>query len=129
MADKKDNSRAAELFDILSEFSDKKEQSVGEMLDDADSSDEVSSVDEILEILSKGSSKIEPNFEDKFEESNGVSDEAEIPDAIFSHLSEETSSSPSQAAIASAVGEELAHFSNHFSEDDGSIPLPPVEEE
>ena len=129
MADKKDNSRADELFDILSEFSDKKEQSVGEMLDDADSSDEVSSVDEILEILSKGSSKIEPNFEDKFEESNDVSDEAEIPDAIFSHLSEETSSSPSQAAIVSAVGEELAHFSNHFSEDDGSIPLPPVEEE
>ena len=122
MADKNENSRADELFEILSEYGAEKPKSVEDTLE---SSEDVSSVDEILEILSKGSSKIETNYEEKAE----ANDDAEIPDAIFNHLSEENNASPSQNAISSAIGEELAHFSNHFSEDDGSIPLPPTEEE
>ncbi len=122
MADKKENSRADELFEILSEYSDKKPQNVKETLD---GSDDVSSVDEILEILSKGSSKIENVYEEKAP----VEEEAEIPVALFSHLSEESDPAPVQAEASLPVGEELESFSNHFSEDDGSIPLPPVEEE
>ena len=122
MADKKENSRADELFEILSEYSDKKPQTVKETLD---SSDDASNVDDILEILSKGSSRIENNYEN----TEPTEEEAEIPEALFSHLSEESDTVSAQAEDASPVGEELAHFSNHFSEDDGSIPLPPIEEE
>jgi UPF0755 protein len=122
LADKKENSRADELFEILSEYSDKKPQTVKETLD---SSDDASNVDDILEILSKGSSRIENNYEN----TEPAEEEAEIPEALFSHLSEESDTVSAQAEDASPIGEELAHFSNHFSEDDGSIPLPPIEEE
>ena len=124
MADKKDNSRADELFEILSEYSDKKPQDVKETLEADEDSEDVSSVDEILEILSKGSSRIENVFEEK----EPVEENTEIPDAIFNHLSEENESTHAQA-IDTAISEDLEHFSNHFSEDDGSIPLPPIEEE
>lgn len=122
MADKKENSRADELFEILSEYSDKKPQSVKETLD---GSDDVSNVDEILEILSKGSSKIENVYEEKAP----AEEEAEIPVALFSHLSEESDPAPVQAEASLPDNEESERFSNHFSEDDGSIPLPPAEEE
>lgn len=124
MADKKDNSRADELFEILSEYSEKK-QGVKETLESSDASEDISNVDEILEILSKGSSKIENNYE----KADPVEEEAEIPVAIFSHLSDESESLNEQDAAESAAGEELAYFSNHFSEDDGSIPLPIAEED
>ncbi len=123
MADKKENSRADDLFEILSEFNDEKGVEVSEKLQSKEEPENVSNVDEILEILSKGSSKIEPTFEEKPQEET---EEPEIPVAIFSHLSEESDST--QTPSASPIGENLPHFSDHFSDDDGSVPLPPVEE-
>ncbi|MBR5285705.1 MAG: endolytic transglycosylase MltG [Clostridia bacterium] len=123
MADKKENSRADELFEILSEYSDEKPKEVKETLEGESHTEDINNVDEILEILSRGSSRIEPAFEEKEE----VADTAEIPDAIFNHLSEE--SIPSQPQGASVINESPEFLSNHFSEDDGSIPLPPAEEE
>jgi UPF0755 protein len=124
LADKKENSRADELFNILSEYSDEKPKDVKETLEDGDRTEDISNVDEILEILSKGSSRIEQPFEEKEQ----AVEEAEIPDAIFSHLSEESVSSQAQGSAATVV-DEAVYFSNHFSEDDGSIPLPPEDEE
>lgn len=123
MADKKENSRADDLFEILNEYRDKPVE-VSKELQDKEVTEEANDVDEILEILSKGSSKIEPAFEAPAEE---ISEEPEIPVAIFSHLSDESESVQPQSE--QSLGESIPHFSDHFSEDDGSIPLPPVEEE
>ena len=67
MADKKENSRADELFEILSEYSDEKPKEVKETLEGESHTEDINNVDEILEILSKGSSRIEPTFEEKEE--------------------------------------------------------------
>lgn len=118
MADNNKNSRADEIFNVLNEFNDDDMKIVPESKPIAKKTvqDETETqFDEVLGILS--SDKTEPELV-------GGNGETEIPVSIFSHLSEEGDST---APIAPP--EESPHFSSHFSEDDGSVPLPPEEED
>ncbi|MBQ3231130.1 MAG: endolytic transglycosylase MltG [Clostridia bacterium] len=114
MADKKENSRADELFDILNEFRDDidaepKEPKKPESQSGIDISDRV---DEMLDILSKGN---EPEEEPD-----------EVPLSIFSHLSEEGDGAEPAAMPQT---DSNPHFSDHFASLDESAEIPPLPDE
>lgn len=115
MADKKENSRADELFDILNEFRDDRET---DMRDEParktegglDISDRV---DEMIDLLSEKGDRSE----------DGDSD---VPISIFSHLSEE--GKESEAAVSPAQNDSESHLSGHFAAPDEGAELPPLPE-
>lgn len=115
MADKKENSRADELFDILNEFrddreSDPKENDPGKTENEIDISDRI---DEMIDILS------ENNKPDN-------NDSSEVPLSIFSHLSEE--GKEEEDSVSAEQTESDPHFSDHFTAPDEGAELPPLPE-
>ncbi len=135
MADNKERSRADDLFEILNDFRDEEPKKVPENGGDAELD---SHVDEIIEILSKGTPSIEPETTER-----PLYGDGEIPVSIFDHLSDEgkkeTAPTPAPTISFTPISEpdnssdedSNAVLSSHFSSaDDYDIaPLPEEEEE
>lgn len=117
MAENNERSRADDLFEILNEFNNENEAATKQE-PDAPKIESVSEshVDEILEILSQG----KPNAEQEAQADSDCTD-GEIPVSIFSHLSD----GDNLQSASSQAGDVTPHFTDHFTADDGSIPLPP----
>lgn len=115
MADKKENSRADELFDILNEFRDDREDEpkVNEPAKTESGLDISDSVDEMIDILS-----------DKYNQSGD--EDSEVPISIFSHLSE--GGNDSEASVPTSQTESDPHFSDHFASPDEDAEFPSLPE-
>ncbi len=130
MADNNEKSRADDLFEMLSEFNDDNKASGDKTEGFAESSQEINGsalnnsendayFNELVDILAK-----EPEPEESEHESPcGFDCEDEIPDSIFSHLSDEGS----DRAIP-ASGENESHFTDDLSQGEEE-PLPVQEPE
>lgn len=114
MAENNQKSRADELFDILNEFNDDNQVPSGTDNKPVEHEKAVDNgVDDILEILASGNTKITTPDEE---------DDEDIPVSIFNHLSEE-----GESVTPVPIDDNSA--SSHFTDDDGSAPpLPPEDD-
>lgn len=134
MADNRENSRADDLYDILNEYKDFSGRSTVKKDIPADSKDKngdgVSSIDDILEILNSGKTKLDDEVKDgtpsENQENDILQEETEIPDSILDHLTSE-SDSVAELVLPDEVN---SHFTDHLSsESEVQIPEPSKEDE